>query len=161
MSTFRGITAQKCSPWLLIILTCEWSEFLKEFWMPWGPHNFTIYDHCEFTDLVNKFLIQHCCISNGHIHVTKVYPVCPDTLPVQVTFLWGFCEKEHLQTPGCLALTASLDHSPSKPSLVQLCKPTTVTAYSQLCWVQQSLVLPVTVFSGLESSKKATLNHGT
>lgn len=96
------------------------------------------YDHCEFTDLVKNLLTQHCSLSNGHIHVTKAYPVCPYTLHVQAIFLWGFYEKEQLQIPGCLTLTASSDHSPSTPlpSQVQLCRPTTVTAYSQLCWVQ-------------------------
>lgn len=80
-----------------------------------------IYDRREFTDLVKKLLTQHCSLSNGHIHVTKAYPVSPYTLPVQVTFLGGFYEKEHLQIPGCLALTAFFDHSPSTPSQMHLC----------------------------------------
>lgn len=68
------------------------------------------YDHCEFTDLVKKLLTQHWCLSKGHIHVIKAYPVCSQTLPVQVTFLWTFYGKEYLQIPACLALTTSFGH---------------------------------------------------
>lgn len=73
--------------------------------MPEDPTASNIWSLCVHTlTRVKKLLTQHCSLSNGHIRVTKAYPDCPYTLPLLVTLLWGFYEKEHLQIPGCLAL---------------------------------------------------------